>query len=175
MKDLQVLAQAQAQQDTSITHTCQSTHDMNKETNVNYEGISQWDGEAGKFIDSKFPYTDALYWADRGSEANGDTSGLVNTVTWTRASNAFDSSYSMWGNEGIFPRDMKQGAIGNCWYIAAAAALAEFPDRLDEVVVNESLSPAGIYAFNMYAVGVPITTVMTTSCPFTKETKDGRQ
>jgi len=34
---------------------------------------------------------------------------------------------------------MAQGGIGNCWYIAAAAALAEFPDRLDKVVENANL------------------------------------
>ena len=41
--------------------------------------------------------------------------------------------------------------------MAAAAALAEYPERLDRVVENLSTNDAGIYAFHFYALGVPYT------------------
>jgi len=101
-----------------------------------------------------------------GKESSGDASQLASSVEWKRVSEVFDDSYTMWGSNGIQVRDMKQGGIGNCWYIAAAAALAEYPERLDKVVENDNtINEAGIYAFNMYAVGVPITVVIDDKLP----------
>ena len=57
----------------------------------------------------------------------------------------------------MHPGDIKQGKIGNCWFLAGAAAIAEKPERLKSVFVNSEISNEGIYALNMYALGVPIT------------------
>ena len=54
------------------------------------------------------------------------------------------------------PGDIKQGNIGNCWFLAGAAAIAEKPERLKRVFVNKNLNKEGIYALNMFALGVPI-------------------
>ena len=47
--------------------------------------------------------------------------------------------------------------MGNCWLIAAISALAEVPGRIDSIFVNDEISENGIYAINMWALGVPIT------------------
>jgi len=141
-------------------------------------GDASSDGTITKFTDERFPTTDALYWADL--DINPYTWGMENTP-WRRVGEVFDkATHSIWGNHEISPRDMAQGGIGNCWYIAAAAALAEFPDRLDKVVENahlensstNDLNDVGIYAFNMYAVGVPITIIVDDYLPLV-ETTDG--
>ena len=55
--------QVLAQQSRDITHTCQSTHIMNKSSDVDYAKISTG---TKKFDDKTFLTTDALFWADMG-------------------------------------------------------------------------------------------------------------
>ena len=127
---------------------------MNKGSQQNFTEILNG---STKFVDSTFPASDALYWYDMGQESNGDMSSFDGELEWKRVSEVFDDSYSLWGTNGITPHDIAQGSIGNCWYLAAAAALAEYPDRLDRVVENANFNEAGIYAFHFYALGVPYT------------------
>lgn len=66
-------------------------------------------------------------------------------------------------------RDVRQGLLGNCWFQAAASALAEVPGRMEQVFLNESseLNAAGIYAVNIWALGVPHTVVVDDHLPLT--------
>jgi len=57
-----------------------------------------------------------------------------------------------------------QGALGDCWFMSAASAIAELPGRMEEVFLNQiddnSLNKAGVYAMNLYTLGVPHTVVV---------------
>ena len=57
---------------------------------------------------------------------------------------------------------MNQGGVGNCWFIAAASSVAEVPGRLEKVFLNTDtkLNEAGIYAVNLYTLGVPHTVIV---------------
>lgn len=57
---------------------------------------------------------------------------------------------------------MRQGYIGNCWFLAGAAAVAEVPDRLEKIFLNPSnrLSPNGIYGINIWTLGVKHTIIV---------------
>ena len=57
---------------------------------------------------------------------------------------------------------MNQGSVGNCWFIAAASSVAEVPARLEKVFLNTDtkLNEAGIYAVNLYTLGVPHTVIV---------------
>ena len=67
--------------------------------------------------------------------------------------------FTLFGREGIHPGDIRQGAIGNCWFISAASAVSEIPGRLEKVFLNNSngLSKNGIYGVNIYTLGMPHT------------------
>lgn len=89
------------------------------------------------FEDKIYPTEDAMFWADRASETKGVVASYKDTVNWFRASSQF-SEHSLWGTNGITPMDIRQGAIGNCWFMAAASALAEKPKRLEKIFLNNS-------------------------------------
>ena len=82
-------------------------------------------------------------------------------VQWKRASEEFPGN-PFWGLRGITPIDVRQGAVGDCWFMVAASALAEQPDRLEKIFLNVSgeTNMNGIYGVNLYALGVPHTVVV---------------
>ena len=95
-------------------------------------------------------------------------------LKWKRISKAFpaDEGYSLWGDNGVSVHDIRQGAIGNCWFIAATSALAEVPARLENVFINEDdsatngISENGIYAVRLYALMEPIVITIDDRAPF---------
>lgn len=89
-------------------------------------------------------------------ESNASWAG----TTWTRAVD-MGSNGTLFG-DGISVDDINQGYIGNCWFMAAASALAEVPGRLESVFLNtdNALNAQGVYAVNLYALGVPHTVVV---------------
>ena len=102
-------------------------------------------------------------------------------VDWLRVRDEYspEKGYSLWGDNGISVNDIRQGESGNCWFLAAASALAEEPERLEEIFVNEDdeatkgISHNGIYAFRMYALMMPITVIIDDRLPMKKE-KEGK-
>ena len=63
------------------------------------------------------------------------------------------------------PNDIAQGSIGNCWIMVALSALAEYPERIENIFHNREISQAGFYAVNIYALGVPYTTYIDDQLP----------
>ena len=65
------------------------------------------------------------------------------------------------------PEDVRQGAIGNCWMLAAAASIAEKPGRLERMFVNDTaeIKVGGIYGIDMYHLGVPTTVIVDDRLP----------
>ena len=49
--------------------------------------------------------------------------------------------------EGIDPADVRQGILGDCWFLSAVSALAEKPERIKKLFMNDHLEPneVGIY------------------------------
>ena len=75
----------------------------------------------------------------------------MTSTTWTRAKSAF-AGKSLFGTTGIRPADIRQGSIGNCWFMAAASAVAEYPGRMEKVFLNNvnEVSSIGVYAVNFF-------------------------
>lgn len=93
----------------------------------------------------------------------------TSSVTWARANSI--AGAKMWGTSGrLTNEDANQGSIGNCFFIAAAAAIAEKPERIQKVFLNQSndLNDAGIYGVNFYTMGVKHTVVVDDYLPVLK-------
>ena len=140
----------------SSNHDCMYTQNRNKAAVDDFHTIVA--GSADYNDDNFTPDNSSLYWSDMGDTL--DTS----TFEWRRAKDLFtdDAEHHLWGNDGVSPNDFKQGELGNCWFLAGASALAEHPNRIERMFLNEqsALNAAGIYAINLYALGVPHTIVV---------------
>ena len=108
------------------------------------------------YTDMSFPTSDAIYWADHIYERYSKISEEADFADWVRASVQYPD-YTLWGPSGVNPNDVAQGNLGNCWVINALSALAEYPERIYNLFHNSFKSEKGIYAVNIYALGVPYT------------------
>ena len=43
------------------------------------------------------------------------------------------------------PDDIRQGGVGNCWFVCALSCLAEYPDALKQIIPTHEYNPAGAY------------------------------
>ena len=88
---------------------------------------------AGKFEDAEFGAEwSSLYWKDYLSSAS-DAQAMRNRIKgWKRPSEIQTSgSPSLWGSTGKpVPNGVSQRSLGDCWFLAAASALAEVPVRV---------------------------------------------
>jgi calpain-15 len=86
----------------------------------------------------------------------------------------------MWGNgnfklfDTIAPGDIKQGVLGDCYFLSCLSAIAENEDRIKSVFVNKEVNQAGIYAVHFYLNGEMKTVVVDDYFPV-KITDDGKE
>ena len=66
----------------------------------------------------------------------------------------------LWGTSGIQPAAGKQGALDDNWLLASAAALAEKPEWIKDVFLNDAYSKEGIFEFSFYVKGEPVKLVI---------------
>ena len=58
-----------------------------------------------KFVDSTFPTSDAILWADFSFEANSKLKKFAYNTTWERAGEKYPD-YTLWGPKGVNPNDV---------------------------------------------------------------------
>ena len=105
-----------------------------------------------------FVYTDDDFY---GTAAIGDGQ----PVTWMRAQDldAFQAGHKrpqLFQGE-IEPNDLCQGAVGDCWLVAAFAAASEFPNMIRRMFVTREYNPRGKYDVKLYDPQLEKWTVVT--------------
>lgn len=55
---------------------------------------------------------------------------------------------------GISPNDIKQGMLGDCYFVAALATLAEWPERVEKIFVTKKADQAQVFGVNLYKDGI---------------------
>jgi len=72
---------------------------------------------------------------------------------------------SLWGRNGVLPAGVRQGELGDCWFLSAAAALAERPERLKKIFVNQEYPENGAFRINFFSMGRPVSVIVDDRLP----------
>lgn len=117
------------------------------------------DRNDGKFLDSTFKPSAASLGTPKPGRQFVDERKLA-AATWIRLPALLDMNgciddddaqgepHLAW-EDCIEPGDLTQGGLGNCWLVAAIAALAEFPNAVRELFV-ETDAARGRYVVRLY-------------------------
>ena len=100
-------------------------------------------------------------------EAQSLVASQAYDIFWERASEKWPER-SLWGSTGVNPSDIAQGDLGNCWLMAAISAVAEYPERIENLFLNDEANALGKYCLNLYMLGVPNTVCVDDYLPFKK-------
>jgi calpain-15 len=110
-------------------------------------------------IKSGEPFKDENFLPDSSSLFNPNftklSSGEMKTwkkFTWKRAPEHFKGEeFSVF--HGIEPNDIKQGNLGNCYFLSALSSMAEFPQRIKDIFPIHKVNSAGCYPMNLCVNG----------------------
>ena len=99
--------------------------------------LSQIPQEVGHFVDPYFTPTDTS--AFLGAE------NKLNTILhWRRPKHFFEGEFDVF-LEQIEPNDIKQGMLGDCWFMCAIASLAERPRLVERLFITKQANEEGFY------------------------------
>lgn len=102
------------------------------------------------YTDKSFPPDDNSIGDLKGDAANKESGKTSARVEWVRA-NKFpgDGKMQLFG-ETIDSRDICQGALGNCWLLAAMACLTEHKGAIHSIFRTKERNPKGKYRVRLY-------------------------
>ena len=113
---------------------------------LNEEDWNTYNGKGTVYEDHTFGAQKdlTLYWTDylidmEMYEKYKDVDKFVRIKVLT------EGQPSLWGSKGVLPDGVVQGSLGDCWFLAAASALAEHPERIHKIFTNTDYSEEGIY------------------------------
>jgi len=102
------------------------------------------------YTDRSFPPDDTSLGNLSGDSANETSGKMTSNVIWKRA-NAFGSNAKMQlFGASIDSSDICQGALGNCWLLAAMACLAEHKGAIPSLFMSKERNPRGKYRIRLY-------------------------
>lgn len=90
----------------------------------------------GNFVDPFFPPLESSI--NLGSDRQIDA-----VIQWRRPEEFFNGDFKVFDN--IEPNDIKQGKLGDCWFMCALASLAERPELVERLFYTKEKSPEGFY------------------------------
>src|SRR5690348_8502975 len=75
----------------------------------------------------------------------------------------------------IITEDVVQGELGDCYFLSAISALAEFPKRIKSLLPSMSFSPSGAFEATVYIHGAPTKIVIDDYFPFIEQEGEDEQ
>lgn len=107
--------------------------------------------------DKEFPPNATSLGNIGGDTANKESGKSDATTKWVRANNFNNKKLTKDGKakmqlfgETVDARDICQGALGNCWLLAAMACIAEHKGAIHSVFKSKERNPKGKYRLRLY-------------------------
>lgn len=131
-----------------IPYSIMSIADINKFLSAN--GIN--------FVDFEFTPADANLFSPMVDTSNFDT-----VIHWRRPEEfmVVDESRGLRKPtvfyDTIDPSDLKQGVLGDCWFMSALATIAERPSLVERLFVTKEFNPNGVYRVKLCKNGEWVT------------------
>jgi hypothetical protein len=103
------------------------------------------------FTDDEFPpLLQSLYFPRYRCERRG----LFSSMVWKRAAEIWPDCEVI--ADGISAGDVKQGKVGDCFLMAALAAMATQPSSIERLLVTKTRSDSGKYVVKLWLTGRPV-------------------
>ena len=93
--------------------------------------------QAGHMVDPFFPPAE-------GSVYDGTTDAHNLMVQFRRPKDFFTGNFALFLNE-IEPNDIKQGSLGDCWFMCSIASLAERKNLVERLFLTRDVCHEGVY------------------------------
>lgn len=94
------------------------------------------------FLDKEFPPNQGSLI---GNPPPADYKGQFKVVEWKRASELFgEGTYDVF--RGIAPTDIRQGSLGNCYFLCSLSSLAEHPQLISRLFDFDHVNEHGVQA-----------------------------
>ena len=75
-----------------------------------------------------------------------------NEYVWKRPKDVYgEGEFTLFNQINV--DDIKQGKLGDCYFLSALSALAEYPDKIKSIFETKELNNAGIYSVIFYITG----------------------
>lgn len=101
-----------------------------------------------------WPYEDDSFFGASalGKFENESAAQMNKNTDWLRPHELkqFDGKRPQLFEGEIEPADLCQGAVGNCWLVAAFACASEFPDMIRHMFLTKEYNPRGLYKVRIF-------------------------
>lgn len=126
-----------------------------------------------KFTDSEFPPESSSLMVGDGTDTYVDLFPeeieMLRNTDFMRVTDYYSNRALDIFND-IGPNDIKQGQLGNCYFLSGISAVAEFPSRIEACIPNQNFNYAGKYMVRMFVDGKRVEIVVDDYFATNKET-----
>ncbi|CAG9328628.1 unnamed protein product [Blepharisma stoltei] len=113
-------------------------------TPTNFEDSSRWlEINNEKFVDHDFPPTQFSLIKD---PKNSPRTKPWSRFVWRRATEVYPENELALFLDGVYPDDIRQGALGDCYFLCVLSCLAEKADRITKLFISKNAHKNGLYA-----------------------------
>jgi calpain-15 len=131
---------------------------IKSDINSEFSQILRYHQDQGKkFIDPKFPPNSksimGSYTEEQLYDDHGDLGFTWGSLIWCHPDQFYGQGKYKVFNNGISWDDINQGALGDCYFLSTIASLAEWPHRIEKLIVSKEVNSAGVYSIRICDMG----------------------
>ena len=116
-------------------------------------------------VDEDFPPNSSSLYNSENSKLNQKELEIWKSFEWRKPHEIFQGEFSLF-SDGIDPGDIKQGCLGNWYFLSAISAMAEFPNQVKKIFLHKEINEDGIYAVNFTLGGENYTVLVDDYIPY---------